>query len=150
VKIVSSLNRGMAALSRTMKRRAFGYVVILTLIVTFGGAAGMYAFEDQVPSGLNTYGTAVWWTTMIMTTLGSEYWPKTPEGRILCIILSLYAFAVFGYITATIATFFVDRDAADKKAALAGSRQLDELKAEIQELKKMITDLSAKRNSVDS
>jgi voltage-gated potassium channel len=150
VKILSSLNRGMAALSRTMKRRAFGYVVILTLIVTFGGAAGMYAFEDQVPNGLNTYGTSVWWTTMIMTTLGSEYWPKTPEGRILCIILSVYAFAVFGYITATIATFFVDRDAADKKAALAGSRQLDELRNEIQELKKMITDLSTKHKSVDS
>ena len=32
------------------------------------------------------------------------------EGRILCFILVLYAFSVFGYVTATLATFFVGRD----------------------------------------
>lgn len=26
--------------------------------------------------------------TMIITTLGSEYWPKTAEGRVLCILLA--------------------------------------------------------------
>src|SRR5687768_3830200 len=38
VKVVGSLNRGMKALSATMKRRAFGYVIILSLIILFGGA----------------------------------------------------------------------------------------------------------------
>src|SRR5690606_28477198 len=70
VKIIGSLNRGMRALSVTMKRRAFGYVVALTLIVIFGGAAGMYAFERNTPGGLEDYGAALWWTTMIITTWG--------------------------------------------------------------------------------
>ena len=35
-----------------------------------------------------------------MTTLGSEYWPKSTEGRLLCFLLAVYAFAVWGYITA--------------------------------------------------
>jgi voltage-gated potassium channel len=60
--------------------------------------------------GLGSYGEAVWWTAMIMTTMGSEYWPKTIEGRVLGWLLSLYAFAVFGYITATIASYFVGQD----------------------------------------
>ncbi len=142
VKVLGSLNRGMRSLSATMKRRAFGYVLVLTLIIVFGGAAGMYAFENEIPNGLHDYGTSLWWTTMIMTTLGSEYWPQTTEGRILCIILSLYAFAVFGYITATIATFFIGRDASDKNAEIAGSKQIQELKTEIRELKMMIEKLN--------
>ena len=78
---------------------------------------------------------------MIMTTLGSEYWPQTPEGRVLCIILSLFAFAVFGYITAAIATFFVGQDAENKKGELAGAKQIELLHAEILDIKKMLREL---------
>jgi voltage-gated potassium channel len=39
VRIVSSMNRGMKSLGATMKRRAFGYVVVLSVVVTFAGAA---------------------------------------------------------------------------------------------------------------
>lgn len=138
VKVVGSLNRGMRALSATMQRRAFGYVMFLSLIVLFGGAAGMYAFEKDLEGGLKDYGTALWWTGMILTTMGSEYWPRTPEGRILCILLALYAFAVFGYVTATIATYFIGRDAEDNHAEIAGARQLDELKKDIRELKALL------------
>lgn len=138
VKVVGSLNRGMRALSATMKRRAFGYVIILSLIVLFGGAAGMYAFEREIEGGLNDYGTALWWTSMILTTMGSEYWPKTFEGRFLCIILALYAFAVFGYVTATIATFFIGRDAENAQGELAGSQQIESLRKEIRELRDLL------------
>jgi len=138
VKVVGSLNRGMRALTATMQRRAFGYVILLSIIVLFGGAAGMYAFEKDVAGGLDDYGTALWWTSMILTTMGSEYWPKTFEGRLLCIILALYAFAVFGYVTATIASYFIGRDAADSQAEIAGGRQLEGLRKEIRELKELI------------
>jgi voltage-gated potassium channel len=60
------------------------------------------------------------------------------EGRILCIVLTIYAFAVFGYITATIATFFMGRDAEDKNSEIAGSKQIEDLRKEIAELKQMI------------
>ena len=48
VKIVGSLNRGIKALSATMERRAFGYVMLLTTIIVFAGSAGMYAFEKDI------------------------------------------------------------------------------------------------------
>jgi len=104
----------------------------------------MYAFEKDIEGGLTDYATALWWTTMIMTTLGSEYWPQTTEGRILCLVIALFAFAVFGYITATIATFFIGRDAESKEAEIAGTKQIEELKDEIKDLKKVIADLSKK------
>lgn len=112
VRIVTSLNRGMRSLGEAMGRRGLGYIIVLTLLVVFVGAAGMYTFESDNPDGrgLNDYGTALWWTAMIITTMGSEYWPQTPEGRLLCLLLAIYAFAVFGYVTAAVASYFVTLD----------------------------------------
>lgn len=111
-KFLGSLNRGMRALRRSMRRHGFGYVVTLTLIVLFAGAAGMMSFEREGPNRevFESYSASLWWTAMLMTSLGSEYWPKTGAGRALTLFLALYSFAVFGYITATLASFFIDRD----------------------------------------
>ncbi len=142
-RLISSVNRGMRALGATMQRRGVGYVVVLTLGVTFAGAAGMYAFENDAPnSSLQTYGDALWWTAMMMTTIGSDYFPQTAEGRVLCFILAIYAFAVFGYVTATIATFFVGRDAANEEAEVAGAAQIERLQSEIALLRDEIRDLA--------
>lgn len=140
VRVVSSLNRGMGALGATMGRRGFAYVVVLTLIVTLAGAAGMYAFEHDLPggAGLASYGAAVWWTAMIMTTLGSEYWPRTPEGRVLCLILSIYALAVLGYVAATLASFFIGRDAESEQGELAGAKGMEALRREIAALREEV------------
>lgn len=138
LRVVSSLNRGMRALGASLSRRGFGYVLALTVLVAFTGAAGMYAFENAAPGGLKSYGEALWWTTMVLTTMGSQYWPLTIEGRVLCVFLALYAFAVFGYVTATLATFFIGRDAEDDKAELAGARQLAALREEMIALREEI------------
>jgi voltage-gated potassium channel len=133
------MNRTMNALRRAMRRRGFGYVATLTVIVAFAGAAGMYAFERTAPGGgFDSYWTALWWTAMIITTMGSEYWPKTPDGRVLCLVLAIYAFSVFGYVTATLASFFVGRDADsdenDGVAALA--KEIRALRSDVAALHK--------------
>jgi voltage-gated potassium channel len=113
VRIVGTANRGMNALRAALKRRRLGYVVALTTLVALLGAGGMLAFEPaaEVDGGFRNYGDALWWTGMLLTTMGSAFWPATTEGRILCFLLSLYGFGVFGYITASFATFFLGRDA---------------------------------------
>ncbi|HEY0732687.1 MAG TPA: ion transporter [Chitinophagaceae bacterium] len=133
VRVVSSLNRSMRSLNATMQRRGFKYVVVLTLAVIFGGAAGMFGFEKEV-SGFNNYGDALWWTAMIVITMGTDYWPVTPEGKMLSFILALYGFSILGYITATLASFFVGRDAEEKSAPLAGSDDLAQIKKQLEEL----------------
>jgi voltage-gated potassium channel len=140
LRILSSLNRGMPALGRSMGRRGLGYVVLLTLIVNLVGAAGMYAFESQLPDGrgLDSYADALWWTSMVITTLGSEYWPQTASGRILCFFLALYAFTIFGYVTASLATYFIGSDAADEEAELASARSIAALREELALLREEI------------
>jgi voltage-gated potassium channel len=135
IKVVGSLNRGMRALGATMARRGFGYVSVLTLLVTLVGAAGMYALEPRESMGWRSYGDALWWTAMLMTTMGSEYWPRSPEARLLCFLMSVYAFAMFGYVTATLATFFIGRDAEQDQAGRAGHEDLQAVRDELKNLR---------------
>ncbi len=145
-RLVSSLNRGMRALGASLGRRGFGYVVALTAIVTFAGAAGMYAFERDAAGAIDSFGEALWWTTMVMTTLGSGYWPVTFEGRVLCVALALYSFGIFGYVTATLATFFVGRDAESADAEVAGSAELTAIRRELTALRAELGALSRSRS----
>lgn len=137
VRIVGTANRSMKALRTTLRRRQFGYVAGLTILIVFLGAAGMVSFEpaEEVEGGFASYTHALWWTAMLVTSIGSDFWPVTTEGRILALLLSVYGLAVFGYITASFASFFVGRDAEEPGAAVAGSGDIERLAIEIRELR---------------
>jgi voltage-gated potassium channel len=116
-RLLGAMNRGMRTLAVGFGRRGLGYLVLLTGLVAVTGAAGMYRFELEAPGGpgFSDYSTALWWTVMLLTTMGSDYWPRTAEGRLLCLLLAIYAFAVFGYVTAAIAAYFVGKDTAARR-----------------------------------
>jgi voltage-gated potassium channel len=136
-RLISSFNRSLKVVRNTMKRRGMGYVMALTTLITLLGAAGMYSFEYP---HFDSYGDALWWTSMIMTTIGSQYWPVTSEGRILTFLLALYAFAIFGYITAALASILVGRD---KEAQ---SNDIEGLNREVQYLSDRIDNLLQKED----
>lgn len=162
LRLITSLNRGMRAIGATLGRRGVGYVIAITVIVTFAGAAGMYAFEspaslcqDEAATdldgcirnyteqniGLDSYGESVWWTGMTMTTMGADYFPQSAEGRLLGWLLAVYAFAIFGYITATIASFFVGQDSGQNADAPAAPDNSAALRAEIAALREQLAAL---------
>jgi voltage-gated potassium channel len=104
----------------------------------------MLAFEpaQKVSGGFESYGDALWWTSMLVTTMGSQFWPQTAEGRFLCFLLALYGLAVFGYITASLASFFVGRDAdrSDEERS-----ELSELRREVAALRRDILQAQKER-----
>ena len=61
---------------------------------------------------------------MIMTTMGSDYWPRTAEGRILCFLLSLSSIGTFGYITASLASLFIGRDVQSTTGSPRSAQQI--------------------------
>lgn len=107
VRIVGSMNRGLNTLRKTMRRRSFGYVMFATVLVAIVGALAIRALEG---GSFASFGSALWWTLMVLITLPTGAWPETPEGRALTFILALYGFAMFGYVTATLASWFVGQD----------------------------------------
>jgi voltage-gated potassium channel len=143
-RVLTAFNRGLRSLRRTMGQFAFGYIVMLTVLVTLLGSAGMYAFERTADAdrGLNTFGDALWFTAMLMTTSGSDYWPKTAEGRVLCFLLALYAFAIFGYVTATLATLLIGQQKPSTPPSARDSSALAALREEIAALRRELANRS--------
>jgi voltage-gated potassium channel len=141
-RLLTSLNRGLRSLRQAMRRRGFAYVLSLTAVVTFAGAAGMLAFEREMEGGMDTFGAAIWWTAMMMTTVGSDYFPRSAEGRVLCLLLATYAFAVWGYVTATLASYFLGRDTADGKTGPERETKTDALHAELRALREAVQAIS--------
>lgn len=101
VRVITRTNRGMRALSKSFQLcRGFGYVVALTLLITLVGSAGIYVFEKNPDGqGLNNYGSLVV-DCHDYDNDGFRLLPQNCPGRVLCFILAVYAFAVFGYVTA--------------------------------------------------
>lgn len=147
VTMIGTVNRSMRSFNATLRRRGFIYIVLLTLVVILVGAAGMYAFERNQPGSFNSYGDAIWWTTMLLITIGSQYWPHTPAGKTLSVFISIYGFSVLGYITATLASFFVGRDAERTDGPVAGTDDIAKLREQIAALSKLIEEQNGRNDT---
>ncbi len=145
VRLLTSANRGIRSLGAALGARGAGYVAALTAVVILAGAAGMLVFEGTAsPRAFTGYTEALWWTAMLVTTIGPEFWPKTAEGRVLMLLLSIYAVGVFGYLAAALASVLIGGAAARQKPG-----QQDEtiaaLGIEVRKLRAEIAALSAAR-----
>ncbi|MFP5342395.1 MAG: ion transporter [Candidatus Limnocylindria bacterium] len=115
LRVLTSINRGLASLRATAAQRGVGYLLAATALVVAVGAAGMASFESPTAvdgSGaepFTDYADALWWTLFAMTT-GATSQPATGEGRLLGWLLSLWGLGVFGYLTATLASHFIGRE----------------------------------------
>ncbi len=138
LRLLTSVNRGIGVLGRTLKRRGFGYVLLVTAIVLFAGASGIYAFEQQ--QQYPDFGTALWWTAMLMMSVGVDVWPQTPYGRIVGFLLALYGFTFFGYVTATLASYFINMDAEEERTRAGSSDESERLRQEVDALRAALRD----------
>ena len=139
----ASADQGLRALRRTMGRRGTGYALTFTVVVILAGAVGMLHFENNAPDpqGIHSYPKALWWVAMQITNIGSGYRPATPGGQALCLAVSIFAVAMFGYLTAIFAAFFIGRDAQDPKSEIPNQSSINQLAGEVALLRKVIEDV---------
>jgi voltage-gated potassium channel len=139
----ASADLGLRSLRRTMGRRGTGYVLTFTVVVILAGAAGMLHFENDSPDpqGIHSYPEALWWVAMQITNIGSGYRPVTVGGHVLCLGISIFALAIFGYLTAVFAAFFIGRDAEDPKSEIPNQTSIHQLSAEVALLRRSIDDV---------
>ncbi len=139
----ASADQGLRSLRRTMGRRGTGYALTFTVVVILAGAAGMLHFENGSPDpqGIHSYPKVLWWVAMQLTNIGSGYRPVTFGGHVLCLGVSIFAVAIFGYLTAVFAAFFIGRDAEDPNSEIPNLTSIHQLSAEVALLRKAIEDV---------
>lgn len=142
-RVLTAFNRGLTSLKHNMGRFGFGYVMVLTVLVILLGTAGFYTFERPPEGRITSLGDSLWFTAMLVATTGSEYWPRTPEGRVLCFLIALYAFGIFGYITATLATLLVGQEQKSVNRSTVSPDAIEALRVEIAALREQLREQRA-------
>jgi voltage-gated potassium channel len=144
LRVVSGLNRGLRSLTRVLRRHRLGYVLAITAVVVVGAAALLFRFESTAVLGrpgdggtaIDTFGDALWWAAGAASFAGSDYTVRTNVGRALRLFMSFYSWSGFGYLTATVASHFLDPaaddDAPDPVAAL--TEEVQALRREVRHL----------------
>jgi voltage-gated potassium channel len=138
LRLLTTLNRGGRALEHVVRRGQLGYVLGLTVLVTLAGAAGAYFFELGEPNALiRTPGDALWWAATLITTVNSPLAVVTLEGRVIGLLLRVYALGVSGYVTAVIAVQLFGLGQQDQAI---DPRALAELRDEVRSLRRELAE----------
>lgn len=106
------LAKGGESARRVLTRHGLHYTLVVVLLVLVGGASAVLAFEEGAPgASIGSLGDALWWAVTTMTTVGyGDYFPTTPGGRGVAVFLMFAGIAVFGVITANVASFFFEQE----------------------------------------
>ncbi len=88
-------------------------IVTATVVLDLACAVLAYAFEHAAArTGIHTYGSALFWTTTQLLTVSSQLPnPLTPAGRVLDVVLELYAITVVASLAGATGSFFHTRSA---------------------------------------
>ena len=142
IRLIGGTNRAMKALRRILRGRQFGYLVAITVLAVAVGAVGSYFFKrDQAEASIRTFGDALWWAACMVTTINNEKYAVSPEGRVLAVLLRVYAAAIFGLVTANIASYFVGKR--QEEAAAEGAVGAPDAAAMAEELRRLREEVQA-------
>jgi voltage-gated potassium channel len=145
VTLLSVLHR---TVGETLRGRVVTYVAASAGLLVFVGALAVLDVEQSAPDAkILTFGDAVWWAVATITTVGyGDMYPVTPLGRIVAAALMMSGIAVLGVVTASIASWLVQRVEETTVAAAESAEQpvlteVRELAAEVAALRREIAEL---------
>lgn len=156
VRLLGGVNRGMRVLQTVTRGRQFAYVAALTILVALAGAAGSLFFERGYPDApIQSFEDALWWSSAMVTTINNEKYVVSPEARVMAILIRVFAVSVFGFVTASIASYFIGRSAGERAtehadAAPSGDRVAAEIAAMRQENERLRWEVAALREAVQT
>lgn len=131
----------LAVLQRTagsaIRQRVVIYVVGAALLLVYVAALAVLDSERSAPqASITTFGDALWWAFATITTVGyGDFTPVTIQGRLIAAALMLGGIALLGTVTATLASWIVERVAQQEEDAQAATRgEVRALAAQLAEL----------------
>lgn len=148
--LVSVLNRTGA---RQLRGKVVGYAVAgATLLVVVGALAVTQAERGHAGATITGFGDGLWWAITTITTVGyGDTYPVTTTGRFVAAAVMIGGIALLGVITATLASWLVQRVDETTTAQQAATRaQVDDLAAEVRALRELLTQRGPTSDPPDS
>jgi voltage-gated potassium channel len=125
------------AVGNAIRGRVVMYTVVgAVLLVYVASLAVLEAERGAAEAHITDFGEALWWSMTTITTVGyGDLYPVTGTGRIIAALLMIGGISLVGTITATIASWIVQRVADDDNTATElNTEAVEELREEIREL----------------
>jgi voltage-gated potassium channel len=111
-RLAAFVGTGIGHAREIIRRRGLHYVVAVVIAIMFAAAGLEVAFEAHARgSNIHSYGDALWWAVVTVTSVGyGDKYPVTAAGRAVAVVLMITGIALFGVVTASIASYFVEQD----------------------------------------
>jgi len=135
VTLLSILNRNVGG---SMRGRVAVYVAGATSLVLFiASLAVLDAERGAKGASITTFGDAAWWAMTTVTTVGyGDRYPITAQGRFIAGGLMLAGIALLGIVTASLASWLIDKVRQVEEHAQAATRaDVASLTAEVRALR---------------
>ncbi len=100
-------------LTRSRIANLFYTYIVLIAATTYFCSLLFFAVEFGVNSEVKSFGDAIWWALMDMTTVGSNIVAKTTIGRIISVLLAASGMMLFPIFTVYITKVFDRNDRAE-------------------------------------
>ncbi|NVN50710.1 potassium channel family protein [Mycolicibacterium hippocampi] len=120
-----------------IRGRVAAYTALSAVLLVYVASLAMLETERNAPdSTITSFGNAVWWSITTVTTVGyGDLSPVTATGRVIAVLLMIGGISLIGVITATVASWIVERVAQEDSANRAATAaQIDDLREEIRQL----------------
>lgn len=121
-------------------RESLWFVAPSLLVLWVASAYGIWALEHGRNPALHSFGDALYWSAITITTVGyGDIQPVTPEGRVLAGLLAFLGIGLLGFASARLTAWWLRRDSHD--AAML--QHLAAMRAEIAELRRLVEERHA-------
>jgi voltage-gated potassium channel len=117
------------------ERHGLSYLLPALIIVWAAAAFSVWSLEHDVNPGLATYGDALYWAVITMTTIGyGDIHPVTAAGRVIAGLLAFAGIGMMGVVSAQLTAHWIHRGEGDP---IHG--ELRALRREVAELKELLS-----------
>lgn len=142
------VRRNSSTLGR-IQLRLGTYVAACTALLLFLSSLTILDVERRGPNAsITTFGDALWWSLTTVTTVGyGDLYPTTTEGRLIAIALMVGGIALAGLVTATLASWFMDRFS---ELRANEAQTTSEVSALTEEVRRLREELRAQRPAAPS
>jgi voltage-gated potassium channel len=125
------------AAGNAIRGRVVTYTVSAVILLIYVASLAILTQErDQPGATINSFGNALWWSITTVTTIGyGDLYPVTVTGRVIAVALMIGGISLVGVVTASIASWIVQRVSETETATQAATAaQIEELRDEIRVL----------------
>jgi len=130
------------AVGHTIRGKVIAYTACGVVVIVYAASLAILDLERDLPgSKIASLGDALWWAATTVTTVGyGDVTPVSSNGRIVAAALMVAGVSVVGVVTATLASWIVQRVAEEDNATEAvTAAHIAELRDEIRKLTEAVS-----------